>query len=37
MWGRKESEYLGVIVGNDTFQTSPDKNLDVKDWPLPKT
>ena len=24
-WGRKESEYLGVIVGNITLRTSPEK------------
>ncbi len=24
-WGRKETEYLGVIVGNGTPRTTPDK------------
>jgi hypothetical protein len=36
-WGRKETEYLGVIVGNGTLRTSPDKIVAVKDWPLPET
>jgi hypothetical protein len=36
-WGRKETEYLGVIVGNGTLRTAPDKISDVRDWPLPKT
>ncbi len=35
--GRKETEYLGVIVGNGTLQTAPDKILAVRDWPLPET
>ena len=33
VWGRKDTEYLGVIVGNETLRTSPDKILAVKDWP----
>jgi hypothetical protein len=36
-WGRKETEYLGVIVGNGTLRMAPDKISDVRDWPLPKT
>ena len=36
-WGRKETEYLGVIVGNGTLRTSPHKTTIVKDWPLPKS
>ena len=36
-WGRKETEYLGVIVGNETLRTAPDKISAVRDWPLPKT
>ena len=35
--GRKETEYLGVIVGNVTLRTAPDKIAAVRDWPLPKT
>ena len=36
-WGRKETEYLGVIVGNGTLRTAPDKISSVRDWPLPET
>ncbi len=36
-WGRKETEYLGAIVGNGTLRTSPDKIAAVRDWPLPET
>ena len=36
-WGRKETEYLGVIVGNGTLRTAPDKISTVRDWPLPET
>ena len=36
-WGRKETEYLGVIVGNGTLRTAPDKISAVRDWPLPET
>jgi hypothetical protein len=30
-WGRKETEYLGVIVGNGTFRTAPNKIAAVRD------
>ena len=36
-WGRKETEYLGVIVGNGTLRTAPDKIAAVRAWPLPET
>jgi hypothetical protein len=36
-WGRKETEYLGVIVGNGTFRTTPDIISAVRVWPLTKT
>ena len=36
-WGRKEIEYLGVIVSNGTLRTAPDKIAAVRDWPLPNT
>jgi len=36
-WGRKKTEYLGVIVGNGTLRTSPNKIAAVKDWPLSAT
>jgi hypothetical protein len=36
-WGRKETEYLGVILGNGTLRTAPDKIAAVRDWPLPET
>ena len=36
-WGRKETEYLEVIVGNGTLRRAPDKISSVRDWPLPKT
>ncbi len=36
--GRKETEYLGVIVGNGTLQTSLNKVAAVRDWPfIPET
>jgi hypothetical protein len=35
--GRKETEYLGVIVGNGTLRTAPDKISVVRDWPLLET
>jgi hypothetical protein len=35
--GRKETEYLGVIVGNGTLRTAPDKIAAFRDWPLPET
>ena len=34
---RKETEYLGVIVGNGTLRTAPKKIAAVREWPLPKT
>ena len=37
LWGRKEIEYLGAIVGNDTLRTAIDKIATVRDWHLPKT
>jgi hypothetical protein len=36
-WGRRETEYLGVIDGNGTLQTTPDKISLVRNWPLPET
>jgi hypothetical protein len=36
-WGRKETEYLGVIVCNGTLRTAPDKIPTVRDWPIPET
>ena len=36
-WSRKETRYLGVIVGNGTLRTAPDKISVVRDWPLPET
>ena len=35
--GRKETEYLGVIVGIGTLRTSSDKIARVRDWPLLET
>jgi hypothetical protein len=37
VWGSKETEYLGVVVGNGTFRTTPDKVLVVGDQPLQET
>ena len=34
-WGRKETEYFGVIVGNGILRTTPDKVSPVEKWPLP--
>ena len=36
-WSRKETEYLGVIVGNETLRTSPDKIAAIRDCPLLET
>ncbi len=35
--GRKETEYLGDIVGNGTLRTAPHKIAAFRDWPLPET
>jgi hypothetical protein len=35
--GRKEAEYLGVIVGDGALRTTPDKILADRDWPLLET
>ncbi len=32
---KRETEYLGFIVGNGNLRTSPSKVASVKDWPLP--
>jgi hypothetical protein len=36
-WAKRETEYLGLIVGNDIVRTSPSKVATVKDWPLTET
>jgi hypothetical protein len=36
-WDRKETEYLGVTVGNGALRTTHDKIAAVRDWPLPET
>lgn len=36
-WGKKETEYLGVIAGNGCLRPSPDKIEAVRNWPLPET
>jgi len=36
-WGRRESEYLDIIVGNGTLRTAPAKIAAVRDWSLPPT
>ena len=36
-WGKKETEYLGVIAGNGSLRPSPDKIEAVRNWPLPET
>ena len=36
-WGRKDIEYLGVIVGNGTLRAAPAKISAVRDWSLPET
>ena len=36
-WGRRESEYLGVIAGNGFLRCSPAKPDAVRTWPTPKT
>jgi hypothetical protein len=32
-WGPKETEYIGAIVGNETFRAAPNKISAVEDWP----
>ena len=32
-WARKETEYLGVVVGTGTLRTAPDKISAVRDRP----
>jgi hypothetical protein len=34
---KRETDYLGFIVGNGIVRTSPSKVASVKDWPLPET
>jgi hypothetical protein len=34
-WGQKNTEYLGVYVGNGTLRSAHDNISDVRDWPLP--
>ena len=36
-WGRKETEYLSVIVDNGTLRLTPDTFVAVRNWLLPKT
>ena len=36
-FGKKETEYLGVIAGNGCLRPSPDKIAAVQNWPLPST
>ncbi len=36
-WAKRETDYLGFIVGNGIVRTSPSKVAAVKDWPLPET
>jgi hypothetical protein len=36
-WAKRETEYLGFIVGNGNIRTSPSKVAAVKYWPLPET
>jgi len=34
---KRETDYLGFIVGNGTVRTPPSKLATIKDWPLPET
>jgi hypothetical protein len=36
-WAKRETEYLGFIVGSGNIRTSQSKVAAVKDWPLPET
>jgi hypothetical protein len=36
-WAKRETEYLGFIVGNSIVRTSPSKVAVAKDWPLLET
>ena len=36
-WGRRETEYLGVIAGNGVLRPSPAKTEAVRNWPLPRS
>jgi hypothetical protein len=35
LWGHKETEYLGVVMGNVPLRTAPYKIVADRDWPLP--
>jgi hypothetical protein len=37
LWAKRETEYLGFIVGNCIVRTSPSKVAAVQDRPLPET
>ena len=36
-FAQKETNYLGLIVGNGTVRPDPETIKAVKDWPLPTT
>jgi hypothetical protein len=36
-WAKRETEYLGFIVGSGNVRTSQSKVTTVKVWPLPET
>ena len=36
-WAKRETDYLGFIVGNGIVRTSPSKVAAIKDWPLHET
>ena len=36
-WAKRETDYLGLIVGNGIIRTSPSKVAAVKDGSLPET
>jgi hypothetical protein len=37
LWAKRETEYIGFIVGNGNVRTSPSKVAVVQDWTLPET
>jgi hypothetical protein len=36
-WDKRETEYLGFIVGCGIVRTYTSKGAAIKDWPLPET
>jgi hypothetical protein len=35
-WAKRETDYIGFIVGSGNVRTSQSKVAALKDWPLPE-